>query len=254
MQTARIMPPHTGVLEGKIALITGASRGLGRALALSYAREGAKLSICARESNSLNAVKREVEALGGEVLSISADVSERRGVERLVAETLLRYDHIDVLVNNASFLGPSPMPLLIDTPTDEYELVLRTNVLGPFMLAKAVLPSMIQRRQGSIINVISDAGIEAYENWGAYGASKAALLQMTRIWAAELKGTGVRVNAVDPGEMDTQMHALALPEEDPTTHPKPEEVVDVFLYLASDKSRRVNGRKLTAAEFEGNWR
>jgi len=250
MQIARTTPSRKGVLEGKVALITGASRGLGRALALSYAREGAKLSICARETTSLIAVKTEIETLGGEVLSVSADVSERRDVERLVAETLLRYDHIDVLVNNASFLGPNPMPLLIDTPTDEYERVLRTNVLGPFMLAKAVLPSMIERGQGSIINVISDAGIEVYENWGAYGASKAALLQMTRIWAAELKGSGVRVNAVDPGEMDTQMHALALPEEDPSKYPKPEEVVEVFLYLASNRSHRVNGRKLAAAEFE----
>ncbi len=254
MLALRTTTPRKGVLEGKVALITGASRGLGRALALSYASEGAKLSICAREPTTLNAVRKEVENLGGEVLSINADVSERRDVERLVAETLLRYDHIDVLVNNASFLGPSPMPLLIDTPTDEYELVLRTNVLGPFMLAKAVLPSMIEQRNGSIINVISDAGIEAYENWGAYGASKAALLQMTRIWAAELKGTGVRVNAVDPGEMNTQMHALAMPEEDPSKYPKPEDVVEVFLYLASNRSRRLNGRKLTATEFEEKWR
>lgn len=206
--------------------------------------------MCAREPTALAETASEIEGLGAEVLSIAADVSQRRDVERLVAETLIRYDHIDALVNNASFLGPSPMPLLIDTPTDEYELVLRTNVLGPFMLAKAVLPSMIERGHGSIINVISDAGLEPYENWGAYGASKAALLQMTRIWAAELKGTGVRVNAVDPGEMNTRMHALALPEEDPSEYPKPEEVVDVFLYLASNKSRRVNGKKLTAQGFE----
>src|SRR6266852_5603771 len=101
MQIARTTPSRKGVLEGKVALITGASRGLGRALALSYAREGAKLSICARETTSLIAVKTEIETLGGEVLSVSADVGERRDVERLVAETLLRYDHIDVLVNNA---------------------------------------------------------------------------------------------------------------------------------------------------------
>lgn len=250
MQTARTATLHRGLLEGKVALITGASRGLGRALAVAYAREGAKLSICARGSSALNATRSEIEALGGEVVAISADVSERLDVERIVATTILRYDHVDVLVNNASFLGPSPMPLLIDMPADEFELILRTNVLGPFMLTKTVLPSMIERKHGSIINVVSDAGIEAYENWGAYGASKAALLQMTRIWAAELKGTGVRVNAVDPGEMDTRMHVLALPDEDPSKYPKPEEVVRVFVYLASNKSRRVTGRKLMAQEFE----
>jgi NAD(P)-dependent dehydrogenase (short-subunit alcohol dehydrogenase family) len=250
MQVARTASAKRGLLHDKVTLITGASRGLGRALAIAYAREGAKIAICAREPAALTATNTEIEELGAEVLSIVADVSQRPDVERLVAKTLLRYDRIDVLVNNASFLGPSPMPLLIDMPTDEYELVLRTNVLGPFMLAKAVLPSMIEHRQGSIINVISDAGIEGYENWGAYGTSKAALLQMTRIWAAELKGTGVRVNAVDPGEMNTRMHALALPEEDPSEYPKPEEVVEVFLYLASNKSRRVSGKKLSAQGFE----
>lgn len=248
MQSA-ISTVAKGLLRGKVALITGASRGLGKAIAVQYAREGAKLSICAREPNALDVTKTELQALGVEVLSITADVSERRDVERLVATTLLRYNQIDILVNNASFLGPSPMPLLIDMPRDEFELVLKTNVLGPFMLAKAVLPGMIERGQGSIISVISDAGVEAYENWGAYGASKAALLQMTRIWAAELKGTGVRVNAVDPGEMNTQMHALAMPEEDPSQYPNPEEVVDVFIYLASNRSRRVSGRKLMAQDF-----
>ncbi len=250
MQTTQLRTVRKHLLESKIALITGASRGLGRAIAKSFAKEGARISICAREPTQLGAVKAELESLGADVLTTIADISYRPDVERLVATTLLQFDHIDILVNNASYLGPSPMPLLIDMPTDEYELVLRTNLLGPFMMTKAVLPGMIERREGAIINVISDAGVEAYENWGAYGSSKAALLQMTRVWASELKGTGVRVNAVDPGDMDTQMHALALPDEDPSQYPKPEEVVDVFRYLASDRSWRVTGRKLEAQNFK----
>lgn len=250
MQITQLRTVNKRLLDGKIALITGASRGLGRAIAKSFAEEGANLSICAREPTALSVVEAELQAFGAKVLTTTADISYKPDVERLVAATLLQFDRIDVLVNNASYLGPSPMPLLIDMPTDEFELVLRTNLLGPFMVTKAVLPSMIERGEGALINVISDAGIEAYENWGAYGASKAALLQMTRIWASELKGTGVRVNAVDPGEMDTQMHALALPDENPSHYPKPDEVVDVFLYLASNKSRRVTGRKLEAQNFK----
>lgn len=182
-------------------------------------------------------------------MAVAADVGKRSDIERLAATALLKYDHIDILINNASILGPTPLPYLIDTSTDALEEVLRANFIGPFMLTKAVLPSMLERNQGLIINVISDAGIEAYQNWGAYGASKAALDHMTRVWARELAETNVRVNAVDPGDMDTDMHALAMPEEDPGQYPKPEEVVEVFLHLASNESNGVSGERFHAQEF-----
>ena len=237
-------------LKDKVVLVTGASRGLGHALAVALAREGSKVTICARQAQALQRVKQELESQGTDALAIPADVGKSQDVERLVATTLLTYGQIDVLINNASILGPTPLPYLIDTPTEAFEELLRTNVLGPFMVTKAVLPGMIERGRGSIISVISEAGINAYANWGAYGASKAALELMTRVWAAELEGTGVRVTAVDPGEMDTAMHALALPEEDPTQYPKPEEVIDVFLWLASDESLDVTGRLFQAQEFK----
>lgn len=236
-------------LRDKVALITGASRGLGRAVAVAFAREGASVAICARHVEDLHGVEEELRAQGAEVLAITADVGDKRDVERLVSATLLEYGRVDVLVNNASILGLTPLPYLIDTPTEVFAEVLQVNLVGPFMLTKAVLPSMVERDHGSIINVISDAGIEAYERWGAYGVSKAALEHMTQVWAAELKETGVRVNSVDPGEMDTQMHALAMPEEDPSHYPRPEKLVDVFLYLASDASKGISGRRFYAQEF-----
>ena len=236
-------------LRDRVTLITGASRGLGRAIALAFAREGATVVICARHAENLHHVEKELRAHRAEVLAVPADVGDKRDVEQLVGTTLLEYGRVDVLVNNASILGLIPLPYLLDTPTEVFEDVLRVNVLGPFMLTKAVLPSMVERNHGSIINVISDAGIEAYERWGAYGVSKAALEHMTRVWAAELKETGVRVNSVDPGEMDTQMHALAMPEEDPSHYPRPETLVEVFLYLASDAAKGISGRRFYAQEF-----
>ena len=238
-------------LAGKVALITGASRGLGRALALAYAREGANLVLNAREGSSadLEAVAREVEAAGTRVLVVVADVSRRADVERLAALALDRFGRVDVLVNNASALGPTPMPYLSDYPPDAWEEVLRTNVTGPFLLTRALVGQMLARGGGVVINVSSDAGVVGYPTWGAYGVSKAALDQLTRTWAAELEGTGVRVNCVDPGSMDTAMHRAAEPDEDPAQWARPDDVTEVFVWLASDAAAGVTGQRLEAQSF-----
>ena len=194
-------------LQAKVCLITGSSRGLGHALALDFARQGASLVINSRSSSMLDLAEteRQIIALGAPVLSVYADVSKRADVERLAGEALARFGRVDVLVNNASALGPTPMPYLVDYPIDDFELVFRTNVTGPFMLIRALVGQMLARGSGSVINVSSDAGVVGYPTWGAYGVSKAALDQLTRTWAAELEGTGVRINSVDPGDMDTAM-------------------------------------------------
>ena len=127
----------------------------------------------------------------------------RADVERLTGEALARFRRVDVLVNNASSLGPTPMPYLLDYSLEDFAAVLRTNLIGPFQLTRALAGQMLAHRSGSIINVSSDAGVAGYATWGAYGVSKAALDQLTRTWAAELAGTGVRINSVDPGDMDT---------------------------------------------------
>ena len=238
-------------LEHKVALITGASRGLGRALALAYAAAGADLVINAREGSAaeLEAVRRAAEEAGAQVLAVTADISARADVERLAATALARFGRVDVLINNASALGPTPMPYLSDYPPDAWEDVLRTNVTGPFLLTRALVGQMIARGSGVIVNVSSDAGVVGYPTWGAYGVSKAALDQLTRTWAAELTGTCVRVNSVDPGSMDTAMHRAAEPEEDPAQWARPEDVTEAFVWLGSDAAAGVTGRRFEAQAY-----
>lgn len=236
-------------MKDKIVMITGASKGLGRALTLAFAKAGAKLAICARTERNLLQVKKEAQNLGADVLAVIADISNPRDVERFVALTEKAYGRIDVLINNASALGPSPMPLLLDYPEDDFAKVLRVNVLSTFSITKRVLPGMLARNDGSIINVTSEAGHVGYAGWGAYGISKFAVEGLTQTWADELSDTNVRINMVDPGEMDTEMHQLAVPDCD---YPlaKPEEVVDIFLHLASDDSNGITSQRFEAQKEE----
>lgn len=236
-------------MENKVVMITGASKGLGRALTLAFAKEGARLAICARSSENLLRVKEEAKSLGAEVLVVAADISKSRDVERFVATAEQTYGYIDVLINNASILGPSPMPLLLDYPEEDFAEVLRVNAVSPFLVTRRVIPGMLERNAGSIINVTSEAGHTGFAGWGAYGISKFAVEGLTQTWADELSETNVRVNMVDPGEMDTDMHQLAVPDCD---YPlaKPEDIVNVFLYLASDKAAGINGRRFAAQSGE----
>lgn len=238
-------------LTGKRILITGASQGLGRALALRFAGEGvAGLALAARHSPDLEAVRDEIARIAPktQVIAIAADVSNARDVDRIVATALSEFGgQLDVLVNNASTIGPSPMPYLLDYPLEDFQNVINTNLLGPFVMIKNVLPAMIENG-GSIINVTSDAGIVGYAGWGAYGISKFGLEGMSQTWASELEGTGVRVNWIDPGSMNTAMHRAAEPEEDPAEWANPADVTEVFVYLASDESKSVTGKRFQAQE------
>jgi NAD(P)-dependent dehydrogenase (short-subunit alcohol dehydrogenase family) len=237
-----------GRLAGVVALVTGASQGLGRAVALAYAREGADLLLVARRAGPLEQVRVEAERLGARAVVLSADVGDPDDVERVAATALEAFDRIDVLVNNASELGPTPMPYLIDTDPDALRRVLAVNLLGPFLLTKGLLGPMLAAGRGSVINVSSDAGVVGYPGWGAYGVSKAGLDQMTRIWASELEGSGVRVNSVDPGDMATAMHAAALPDDDPATLARPEDRTEVFIRLA-EAGTGPAGERFEAADF-----
>jgi NAD(P)-dependent dehydrogenase (short-subunit alcohol dehydrogenase family) len=245
------MFPVMKKLTGKNILITGASQGLGRAMTLRFAREGAAgLSLVARHTDQLDAVRDEVRKIAPniDIVVIEADVSKSRDLERMVATTLSQFKgSLDVLINNASTIGPSPMPNLLDYPVEDFRTVLDTNLIGPFLLIKNALPSMIERG-GSIINVTSDAGQVGYPGWGAYGISKFGLEGMSQTWASELEETGVRVNWVDPGNMNTAMHRAAEPEEDPSEWANPADVTDVFVFLASDESKDVTGKRFQAQE------
>ena len=234
--------------KAKVVMITGASKGLGRALAHAFAESGAQLALCARREGPLFQVKKELESIAADVLAVPADVSDPDDVERFVSLAERRFGRVDVLINNASILGPSPMPYLADYPIEDFHLVLITNAFNPFLMTKRVLSGMLQRNEGCIINVTSSAGHIGYAGWGAYAVSKFALEGLTYTWAEELAESGVRLHLVDPGEMDTEMHALAVPNCDYELA-DPRDVARVFLYLASDAGKPFHGRLIEAERF-----
>ena len=200
----------------RLALITGASRGLGLALARGLARRGWALVVDARGAGDLEAARSELARLT-HVTAIAGDVTDRAHRRALVVAARAA-GGIDALVNNASFLGPSPQPGLLDYPPDMLEQVYRVNVTAPLALIQAARHDL--KPGARIVNVTSDAGVQAYPGWGGYGSSKAALEQMSAILAAE--NPSLRVYWVDPGDMRTQMHQEAYPGEDISDRPLPE--------------------------------
>jgi NAD(P)-dependent dehydrogenase (short-subunit alcohol dehydrogenase family) len=200
-----------------IAIITGASRGLGLALARSLARDRWALVVDARGAIDLEYAADELRT-HTEVVAIPGDVSDPKHREALLNAA---GPSIDLLVNNASVLGPSPQPMLARYPLAELEHVYRVNVVAPLALAQLVLPRLT--KTGAIVNVTSDAAVEAYEGWGGYGSAKAALEQLSAILAAE--HPELRIYAVDPGDMRTQLQQEAFPGEDISDRPPPEESV-----------------------------
>jgi short-subunit dehydrogenase len=217
----------------QVALITGASQGLGLEVARAYARRGLRLILTARGSTALQQARDELQSTT-EVLALAGDVGDLSHAERLVEAGLGQFGRIDVLVNNASELGPSPMTELEHLPIDALEGVLRVNVVAPLKLIQLVLPGMRARGSGLVVNVTSDAGVQAYPTWGGYGASKAALEHLSRVLAAEIEGSGVRVLVVDPGDMDTAMHRAAEPGVDLSHLPTPDRVAPAFVRLLDE--------------------
>jgi len=211
-------------LNNRTALITGASRGLGRALAERLAADGARVVLVARGREALDEVVAGIRSRGGEAWGIAEDVGDPGAVERIAGRAAALAGPIDVLVNNASTLGAVPLPALADAPVGSLERAFAVNVFGPYRLTRRLLGAMALSGEGVVVNISSDAAVEAYPTWGAYGASKAALDHLTRTFAAELEGAGVRVFSVDPGEMNTAMHAAAIPDADPSTLAAPSAV------------------------------
>jgi short-subunit dehydrogenase len=219
----------------KVALITGSSQGLGLHIARQYAERGMALILTARHAEPLERVAHDLSALT-HVIAIPGDVADAGHLDRLVKAGLERFGRIDVLVNNASELGPSPMPQLEDLSSEDFQRILRVNVVAPLELIQLVLPGMRARNDGLIINVTSDAGVQAYPTWGGYGASKASLEHLSRVLATELEGSGVRVLVVDPGDMDTAMHRAAEPGVDLSHLPTPDVVAPAFVRLLDEQA------------------
>jgi NAD(P)-dependent dehydrogenase (short-subunit alcohol dehydrogenase family) len=202
--------------------VTGGTSGLGLALVHLLHQHGASVAFVARHRERVNEVAREHPGTHG----IAADVSVKDDIYPMALQILGALGGLDVLINNASDLGPTPLALLGDTGCEDLDRALATNVLGPFRLTKAMLGALAasarQGRGAVVVNVSSDAAVNAYPTWGAYGASKAALRHLTQIWDAETSDQGVRFLSVDPGDMDTPLHAIAVPEADRSSLKRPE--------------------------------
>jgi NAD(P)-dependent dehydrogenase (short-subunit alcohol dehydrogenase family) len=207
--------PHNNPLAGLRVAVTGGTSGLGLALVAQLHRRGASVAFVARDAARVAAVAAKFPGTHG----IAADVASKEGTHPLALQVTSALGGLDVLVNNASTLGPAALVPLADTECEDFEAALAVNLLGPFRLTKALLGALAssarQGRPALVINISSDAGANAYPTWGAYGASKAALAHLSRTWDEELKVHGVRVIAHDPGDMDTPLHAQALPGADP---------------------------------------
>ena len=197
--------------------ITGGTSGLGRALVRELRRRGALVAFVGRHREGVERVAREQPGASG----IVGDVSRKNDIHPIAIQVLGALGGLDVLVNNASSLGPVPLVPLADTDCEDMELALATNLVGPFRLTKTLLGSLAaaarEGRRPLVVNVSSDAAVTPYAGWGAYGASKAALHHLSRIWNEELAPQGIRIIAIDPGDMDTPLHALAVPDADRST-------------------------------------
>jgi NAD(P)-dependent dehydrogenase (short-subunit alcohol dehydrogenase family) len=210
------------VFSGLRVAVTGGTSGLGLALVRELLGRGARVALVARHRDGVERVVREHPGAHG----IVGDVSRKGDIHRIAMQITARLGGLDVLINNASDLGPSPLALLADTDCEDLERALATNVLGPFRLTRALLGALASSarevRGAVVLNVSSDAAVNPYPRWGAYGASKAALHHMSRIWNEELTPFGVAVLSLDPGDMDTPLHALAVPDADPSQLKRPE--------------------------------
>jgi NAD(P)-dependent dehydrogenase (short-subunit alcohol dehydrogenase family) len=217
------MSKHPSPSSLRVA-ITGGTSGLGLALVRALHARGDRVAFVARDTMRVQRVAGELPGTHG-THGIVGDIANKDDTHRIAMQITAALGGLDVLVNNASSLGPVPLALLADTDCEDLEAALATNLVGPFRLTKALLGALAATaRDGhlaQILNITSDAAVSAYAQWGAYGASKAALAHLSRIWDEELREHGVRVSNFDPGDMDTPLHALALPDADPATLKRP---------------------------------
>lgn len=240
------MPVVDLSLEGKVAIVTGGSKGIGRAIALAFAENGADVVIAARGTEALNKTKTEIEATGRRALAVTADIGEDKDVERLYRETVTRLGGVDILVNNAATGG---LPGLSETTLDQFTHVMKLNVWAPLSLSQRCRESMVQRGGGVIINIISNEGIRPSLGIGLYAASKAALMNMSQLMAKEWVQDGIRVTCIAPGLIRTELaQRLVRAVESSGHYPSPQgrigeahEIAGMALFLASTAGSYATG-------------
>ncbi len=227
-------------LKDKVAVITGGGRGIGKAVALAYGREGARLAICARTGSEIEESAKEIEKLGTECLAVTCDVSLEEPVGKLVEQVQKRFGRIDVLINNAGVMT-RPVPLA-ELEVRKWDYTMAVNLRGPFLVTKALLSLMMRQKSGSIINVSSSIGRGVYANFSAYAASKWGIEGFTRTLAAEVRSHGIRVNSVEPGYVATKLTGYH--------GSRPESVTEVFVFLGADESKGITGRMLSSSGWK----
>ena len=227
-------------LKDKVAVITGGGRGIGKAIAMAYAREGAKLAICARTGSEIEQTAKEIWQIKAEVAAWVCDVSVAESVKEFVGKVVEKFGRIDILVNNA---GVMTRPVTTcELEVKKWDYTMAVNLRGPFLMCQAVLPTMMKQRSGSIINVSSMIGRGAYPNFIAYATSKWGLEGFTQTLAAEVRSGHIRVNSIEPGVVATKLTGYS--------GSKPESVTEVFVYLASDESKNITGKMLSSSGWK----
>jgi len=227
-------------LKDKVALVTGGGRGIGKAIALAYAHEGAKLAICARTESEVEQSAQEIRITIAEAKGWVCDVSIGESVKELIHNVIHNFGRIDILVNNAGVMT-RPVPTT-ELNVKKWDYTMSVNLRGPFLMSQAVLPIMMKQRSGSIINVSSMIGRGAYPNFIAYATSKWGLEGFTQTLAAEVRSSHIRVNSVEPGVVATKLTGYS--------GSKPESVTEVFVYLGSDEAKNVSGKMLSSSGWE----
>jgi 3-oxoacyl-[acyl-carrier protein] reductase len=234
-------------LEDKIALVTGASKGIGKAIALAFGQEGANVVVTARTTAALEALEAELQQMGVEALTVTADLALEADIQRIATETLARFGRIDILVNNAAIIHP-PLDLINFDPA-LWRQVIDVNLTGAALLTRAVLPGMIKNRSGKIINISSIGGRKGGKGRSAYRVTKAGLISLTESVAAEVKPYDIDVNCICPGGVDTEGYREAFNSRGRSENPKlmrPEEIAELAVFLASEASSAITGASIDA--------
>ena len=231
-------------LANKIALVTGASKGIGKAIAVAFGREGAHVVVTARTQSVLHALAQQLTEIGVEALAVPADLAIASDIQRIAEEALARFGRIDILVNNAAIIHPSRD--LVEFEARLWRQVIEVNLTAAALLTKAVLASMIAQRSGKILNISSRGGRKGGKGRSAYRVTKAGLISLTESVAAEVQLYGIRVNCICPGGVDTEGYREAFGSRGSRTLMRPEEIAEVAVFLASEASSAINGATIDA--------